>query len=128
MLQESVYWTDVNNNALWRKKKEDSDKPERLRSFKERPTGLVIHNSGFRVASECDDLQQQLIDSEPKEYFAKVTGEVADFTQCLNGGERVNGTCKCPRGFAGSNCETSLCYNLCFRGNCHYSTLGKAKN
>lgn len=122
-----MYWTDLNNNALWRKKKEASDKPEMLRSFKERPTGVVIHNPGFRFASECETLQPQLIDLEPKEFFDRVVEEdyeANDFDDCLNGGQKVNGTCKCPRGFTGANCETSLCYNLCFRGNCHYSALG----
>lgn len=122
--QESVYWTDVNNNALWKKKKRENESPEKLRDFKENPMGLVTKHLNIQNISDCsvflDTLENYNGSSTEHIHSANDEREPAE---CLNGGEIVGGVCKCRRGFSGARCETS-CYNFCLHGTCHISSLG----
>lgn len=124
---EAVYWTDINNNALWRKKKRIEEHPEKLRHFKENPFGLVS-NKLVKNITECTlffDVKEHY-NGPAKEYF-KIEMDYDDKDEvihCLNGGEIEEDGCKCKRGFTGDQCEISLCNNYCLRGNCHISSIG----
>ncbi|KAF7274916.1 hypothetical protein GWI33_012422 [Rhynchophorus ferrugineus] len=127
--ETSIYWTDLNNNALWRYFKTDKGAaPEKIREFKERPFGLVAKNIQIRNYPDCKELEVAI------EKYGEVVEEIEMFkdgivdssenAECLNGGQRVRDTCKCRRGFTGRFCEIENCHNFCVHGTCHLSMQG----
>lgn len=124
--KESIYWTDVIGNGLWRISKNAEDGPEKLLEFEEKPMGLVVKNSEWLGTPDCNTLLQKLVNrtEDSDEYFDVALPEVPEEIQCLNNGIATENGCKCRRGFIGKNCESSLCYNYCLHGDCHFSSLG----
>lgn len=46
---------------------------------------------------------------------------------CLNNGSLLpNGRCDCMKGYSGSRCEVSLCYNYCVDGTCTVDAFGSS--
>lgn len=123
--KEYVYWTDMNNNALLRKKKNSSESPETLHSFNERPMGVIARNSDLFVVPDCDKIMKKLVNySLVENDEVEMSTETQNAPQCLNNGIVTEQGCKCSRGFTGNNCEISLCYNYCLHGDCHFSSTG----
>lgn len=123
--KESIYWTDLINNALWRKRKSVKESPEKLRIFDKIPMGLVTKHLSIRNISECSIYINALENSNGSstEYFEIATDETRE-VECFNRGEATLAGCKCNRGYIGKQCETSLCFNYCVNGNCHVSSTG----
>lgn len=123
--KESIFWTDVNNNALWRKEKSGGI-PEKVKTFNEKPMGLFVKNVEISTIPDCQNLAEAIknYNESTTEYFTLEVEESTEINQCLNNGELTSQGCKCRRGFTGEYCETSLCYNFCMRGNCYLTTLG----
>lgn len=125
----AIFWTDMNNNALWRMAKPTGNEqatPQILKRFSDKPRGLVSRGMEFQISEECKGTLQQIkadLNESSTEYFDVVT-EKEVFVECLNFGEPVVGGCKCRRGYSGNRCETSLCHNYCLHGSCDFSSSG----
>lgn len=125
--KESIFWTDMNGNALWRKNKRDiAEAPEILRYFKETPRGVVARNLPITKEPDCKELAEAIKNYQgaTTEYFAQEFEETTEITQCLNGGAVTDRGCKCRRGYVGQFCEISICYNYCVHGNCDLTKSG----
>ncbi|XP_030765539.1 protein cueball [Sitophilus oryzae] len=127
--ETSIYWTDINNNALWRYYKSDrGSPPQKIREFKERPLGLVAKNVQIRNYPDCKELEvaiEKYGDREESfDSYKEAAIDSTEVTECLNGGEQINNYCKCRRGYTGRNCEIDNCHNFCIHGTCHLSTQG----
>ncbi|XP_022920314.1 protein cueball [Onthophagus taurus] len=128
--EESVYWTDVNNNALWKIRKDNEEHPNKVRGFKEKPFGLIAKHLGFMGAPDCSKIEEAINEynqstQEIIKFINEEEQETLLQTVCLNNGELTekNG-CSCPKGFKGPNCEISLCYNYCVHGTCDLTLHG----
>ena len=122
-----IYWTDVNNNALWVLKKDQIERPTKIREFKEKPMGVVTKHLGFSGTVDCANIMEAI--TNYNESSTETFEEVVDVEEsvpslCLNRGKEVESGCECPRGFTGQQCEISLCYNYCVEGACVPSGLG----
>lgn len=130
--EEAIYWTDTNNNGLYKflKGQDPETVPEILVKFPEMPMGLVSNNHIIKEMPDCEYLEAAI--KEYKEEEKKEEAEQFEFpeqdpvvTDCLNGGELLDNRCNCPRGFTGVRCELSVCKNLCLNGDCYMSSIGK---
>ncbi|KAH0815849.1 hypothetical protein GEV33_006942 [Tenebrio molitor] len=126
---DAVYWTDINNNVLWKISKDDTDSvPTRLRHFKEKPMGIIAKNVQITSFPDCEELSKAVssYNRSVSEVFKQETdAEDTEEMICLNGGHMTDyNFCHCPRGFAGKFCEISLCHNYCVHGKCYSSSLG----
>lgn len=123
---DAIYWTDTNNNALWKMSKYgDNSVPKRVRDFSERPMGLIAKNIQITTLPHCHNLYQaeKKFNKSVVEVFKQTDDE--DVQVCLNGGEMMAGNqCKCRRGYMGGSCEISLCHNYCVHGDCYLSARG----
>lgn len=126
----AVYWTDVTNNALWKKHKNIDHEPLKLRHFKENPMGIVTKHLVQNI-SDCAAFFDALVhyNGSVKEYFevAYDNESSSEVLECLNGGEFINDGCLCKRGFTGEKCEMQLCHNYCLHGSCYLSSMGAPK-
>lgn len=120
-----IYWTDTNNNALWRKPKHDiGSAPEMIKAFKEKPMGLIAKNVELASAPDCANLAEAIKNyTESTTEFFLEEEETTKPLQCLYG-EWMESGCKCRRGYSGAYCETAICHNFCMFGNCHLTSLG----
>uniref|UniRef100_A0A6P7FUE3 Protein cueball n=1 Tax=Diabrotica virgifera virgifera TaxID=50390 RepID=A0A6P7FUE3_DIAVI len=126
--EEAVYWTDTNNNALYKLLKTETDPsttPDKIATFHDTPMGLVANF----VMNDCKGLpdaikeyqQHQMQSNQSKEY-----DDTEEVFQCFNSGVLKNNTCHCKRGFRGKLCEISVCSNdYCLNGDCYLSSSGK---
>ncbi|XP_018326293.1 protein cueball [Agrilus planipennis] len=119
-----VYWTDVINNELNRKSKHDDSPPECIHKFDAIPQGVVVHDTGFVQREECKDVYNAIenFKGTTTEFFL-ANEEKNESNECLKRGEFIDGGCQCHRGYTGTNCEISLCYNFCVHGECHFTSL-----
>lgn len=130
---EFIYWTDVNNNALWKRKKNYASKESgifKLKHFEERPQGIIAKHLGFAGTPDCENILQLIneYNDSTTEYFQQIPDELEDTKlTCLNEGEQIGNVCVCPRGYAGPFCEISLCHNLCVHGTCGFTAHGYPK-
>lgn len=120
--KESVYWTDLNNKALWKKRKNADETPEKIRGFPEKPMGLVVKNLGVLGVADCFDLISAMNETSGENIDDLITTTEKPIIQCLNDGNRTSTGCKCRRGYTGSSCEISVCYNYCVHGSCYYES------
>lgn len=129
---EAIYWTDTNNNGLYKimKGQDPEAVPEILAKFIKMPMGLVSNHHIIKEKPDCENLETAI--KEYKEEEKKQLSEPFEIPDqdpivkdCLNGGELVGASCNCPRGFTGKRCEVSLCQNLCLNGDCYMSSIGK---
>ncbi|KAB0796179.1 hypothetical protein PPYR_10240 [Photinus pyralis] len=126
----AVYWTDVNNRALWKKHKNIDHEPLKLRHFKESPMGVVTKHI-IKNISDCQAFFDAVehYNGSVKEYFevAYDNDSSSEVLECLNGGELIDDSCLCKRGFTGERCEMQLCHNYCLHGSCYLSSMGAPK-
>lgn len=125
---DKVYWTDNNNNALYRNYRSKRTKPEKIMEFHGKPMGLEANNFRIKDLSECKYIETG--DKSNKEFGLKdepiaFATEEREIKKCLNDGELVDDKCLCKRGFTGPYCETFMCHNFCVEGECHMTFLGK---
>ncbi|CAG9770679.1 unnamed protein product [Ceutorhynchus assimilis] len=125
--ESSIYWTDINNNALWRYFKSDKgdSEPVKIREFPERPMGIIAKNIQIKNYPDCKELESvyENYKGDQKEvYQPETSGE--NIIECLNGGQLAGNFCKCKRGYTGRFCETQNCHNFCIHGSCHLSSKG----
>lgn len=130
--EEAIYWTDTNNNGLFKvlKGQPPETVPHKLAMFTRMPMGLVANNNIIKEMPDCQSLENAI--KEYKEEEEKDKAEDYGFPEdeviikdCLNGGDLVGNYCSCPRGFTGKRCEVSVCQNLCLNGDCYMSSIGK---
>ncbi|CAG9830420.1 unnamed protein product, partial [Diabrotica balteata] len=125
--EEAVYWTDTNNNALYKLLKTETDPstaPEKIAHFADTPMGLVANffmNDCKGLPEAIKEYQQHQMQSNQSKEF-----DTEEVFQCFNGGILKNNTCDCKRGFRGKFCEISVCSNdYCLNGDCYLSSSGK---
>ncbi|KRT84802.1 hypothetical protein AMK59_2409, partial [Oryctes borbonicus] len=132
---EFIYWTDVNNNALWKRKKSYVSKESgifKLKHFEERPQGIIAKHLGFAGTPDCENvthLMNEYNQSTTEFYLQFPTEEVTDQPKmsCLNNGKETKDGCLCARGYMGPSCEIPLCYNFCIHGKCGFTAQGYPK-
>ncbi|XP_044754635.1 protein cueball [Coccinella septempunctata] len=124
---EFLYFTDLRRNALWKFDLKAKTQPKRIRSFDEKPMGLIAKKKQIRTLPDCQLLEQvyENYTSPVVENFEvyKEDETVKKEMQCING-TMENGVCKCSRGYSGVFCELSLCHNYCLVGSCHLTSQG----
>lgn len=132
---KAIYWTDVNDNALWKISKTDSySNPQNIRHFVEKPLGIVAKNIQIKEFADCENLKKAIISYSHNKTIQEVYQHLTDSIQeqkqdqdviCFNGGIKgKENYCQCPRGYAGKSCELNLCHNYCVHGDCYTSSLG----
>lgn len=126
---EAIYWTDLNNNILWMMSKHDKEAvPKEIRHFKGKPMGIITKNVQIKTLPDCDVLSKAVASYNKSvvEVFKEESDvELENEETCFNGGYLTDSNvCHCLRGFAGKNCEISLCHNYCVHGECYSSSLG----
>ncbi|KAJ8924992.1 hypothetical protein NQ315_001157 [Exocentrus adspersus] len=119
-----IYFTDTNNNALYRIHKSKKSEPEKIIVFDKRPMGLVINNIRIEDISDCKAFEAAADKATMSRNEAPSVKE-EEPKECSNAGTLVDNTCVCKRGFNGTRCETPLCHNFCMNGDCRVSYLGK---
>ncbi|XP_018570175.1 protein cueball [Anoplophora glabripennis] len=125
---DTIYWTDINNNGVYRISISKKSEPEKIIEFDGRPMGLVTNNFRINDLSECKYIEAGIktVKEGEREETAEVSQtEEPETKSCLNDGELVDNKCLCKRGFNGTYCETSICHNFCVNGACRISYLGK---
>lgn len=124
--EEAIFWTDLNNYALWSiKKGETGLKPEIVRRFNEKPMGMITKNYDYLNVPACRIVQSAIEDYHGVSAEMIVPANNSDY--CLNYGENTPYGCKCSRGFTGPRCDINLCHNLCVHGQCYQSSQGYPK-
>lgn len=126
--EEAIYFTDINNNALWKIRKDARQRsvPEKIKEFAEQPMGVVAKNMELPKLEDCkifEETVKKFNESSWEEVLGDKTDEPAlemeEISGCLNYGRLVDGkSCKCVRGFSGRFCEIDLCHNYCLHGVC----------
>ncbi|KAJ8970446.1 hypothetical protein NQ317_000660 [Molorchus minor] len=85
-----IYWTDINNNALYKLFRSKKMEPEKLITFTKRPMGLVTNNIKIQDYPDCKSLEVAI--EKYKEYRKETSTESApikeeiQILECLNGG------------------------------------------
>lgn len=130
---QAVYWTDVNNNALWKLPKSQTySAPEQIRHFVEKPLGIIAKNIQVVEFDDCKNLKKATLSYNHNKTIQEDYTRLPDANRqqeeeitCFNGGIKgKENYCQCPRGYAGKACELNLCYNYCVHGDCYTSALG----
>ncbi|GJQ68099.1 cue [Trypoxylus dichotomus] len=132
---EFIYWTDVNNKALWKRKKSYVSKEDEiliLKYFEEKPQGIIAKHLGFAGTPDCDNiihLMNEYNQSTTEFYQQYPTEPITEQPKpsCLNNGKQTESGCVCPRGYVGPSCEIPLCYNYCLHGDCGFTVRGYPK-
>ncbi|KAI4470371.1 vitellogenin receptor-like protein-related-related [Holotrichia oblita] len=132
---EFIYWTDINNNALWKRKKNHSGSKASGRSplkhFEERPQGLIAKHLGFAGTPDCENVMNltREYSESTTEFYEQFVEEVTEKMeiQCLNNGKLTGNACLCPTGYVGPFCEIPLCHNFCMHGKCGFTANGYPK-
>lgn len=137
--EKDVYWTDVQQNAIWQLPKNansTTDEPRKVLNFTASPKGIVTRNNLLSSQMENPDCKPILdvIKLALMKPSTKVPTTDA-FTQiipkhfCLNDGilNPKTDLCICPQEFKGAHCEIPLCHNYCLGGTCHISSTGYAQ-
>lgn len=125
---DKVYWTDSNNNALYRSYRSKRTEPEKLIEFDGKPMGLVANNFHIKDLSECKYIETDVQNHKEFEVHKTHTSlalELPEVKKCQNDGELIDNKCLCKRGFIGAYCEIPVCHNFCVNGECRISFLGK---
>lgn len=144
--KDSIYWTDWIYKSIWQLPldKTNFTEPFAFKSFSDKsPMGIVSRVNILEQIEgipECKILQETILNrttsSDEDQDFGIVSNIQTSLTAakfCLNGGslrqskEDVfsgNRMCNCPRGFAGTRCETTLCHNYCIFGSCLLTSEG----
>lgn len=132
---EFIYWTDINNNALWKRKKNHGGSKASgrfpLKHFEERPQGLIAKHLGFAGTPDCENIMNLTREynestTEFYEHFVEPVTEQMEF-HCFNNGKATGNGCLCPKGYVGPFCEIPLCHNYCMHGQCGFTANGYPK-
>ncbi|KAG5889516.1 hypothetical protein JTB14_009003 [Gonioctena quinquepunctata] len=127
--EEAIYFTDTNNNALYRflKTQGPDEDPTKLKTFSQKPMGLVANNNIILKQGDCKSLDaaiKEYKEPTPKNDISEKETDV--IKECLNWGNLLGNYCVCKRGFTGDRCENSICNSyFCLQGNCYLSSVGK---
>lgn len=135
---KNIYWTDVQDSAVWRIRKQatEDDIPVKVQNFTETnvPKGIIVRNhfmSTQAANKECKAVIDLLKSSgyattpkalvHPMDVMGKWQNE-----QCLNDGvlNSKTNSCDCQLGYKGDRCQIPSCYNYCVEGTCQISSTG----
>lgn len=141
--ESDVFWTDVQQNAIWRisKNVSEGEEPQKVQNFTAAPKGIVARNhllSSQEENPECkwvlNTIKTFLMTPKPttdaiKAPTTDVVVQMIPKHFCLNGGELnpMTDRCICSHEFKGAHCEIPICNNYCFEGACHISSTGYAQ-
>lgn len=129
--ESNIYWTDMQENAVWKIAKNASidDSPLRIQNFtiQNIPKGIINRNhfaASQLGANECNSVFELIKSTTltPAPSSSPQTPTV----QCLNGGHFDDQTksCHCQLGYKGSVCEVPVCNNYCVEGTCEIASNG----
>lgn len=132
---EFIYWTDVNNNALWKRRKDYTSAESgfhEMRKFDEKPQGIIAKHLGFAGTPDCESILELMSEyNESTTEYYQVYHEEEEIEEkkivCLNNGQQIGSECRCPRSYTGPYCEIPLCFNLCIHGRCAFTAQGYPK-
>lgn len=137
----SVYWTDLQQDAVWSISKDaiDDDEPIRVQNFTNHPKGIVIRNHFLSTQTkniECKtvlNLIKTAILTPSPSNLSMTSPRTTDTTTiaipnqlCLNNGyvNPKTNQCICQHEYQGIHCEIPICHNYCIEGTCHISSTG----
>lgn len=141
--ESGVFWTDVQQNAIWRisKNTSDGEQPQKVQSFTAAPKAIVVRNHLLSSQTEnpdckpvLDAIKMTLLAPKPSTDSSKspttdAMTQVIPKYFCLNDGVLNPKTdrCICPQEFKGDHCEIPICHNYCIEGTCYISSTGYAQ-
>lgn len=133
----NVYWTDIQQEAVWQieKNASDTNEPKKVQDFKDSPKGIAIRNhlmSSQEKNPECknvlDLIKHTILTSTPTNNLSTTSPQSTEIpkVQCLNNGyvNPKSHSCICPHEYQGFHCEIPICYNYCIQGTCLISSTG----
>lgn len=140
--REHVYWTDLQQQAVWRTSKNSTefDEPEKVLNFTAMaPKGIVVRSHFLSTQTEnlecyavLNHIRSALLApnaANALETHPTPAPSVAPTHFCLNDGylNPKSNLCICPKEYKGAHCEVLICHNYCIEGQCHISTTGYAQ-
>lgn len=141
--ESNVFWTDVQQNAIWRisKNASNGEEPLKVQNFTAAPKGIIVRNhllSSQEENPECKPvlnvIKMALMTPKPSTDATKspttdVMVQMIPKHFCLNDGilNPKTDLCICPHEFKGAHCEIPICHNYCIEGTCHISSTGYAQ-
>lgn len=141
--QENVYWTDLQQLAVWRMSKNstETNEPDKVMNFTATPPkGIVARNHFLSTQTnnpECYAVLNQIrsvllapINTNlTKDQPAPNALPATPAPFCLNEGylNPKSNLCICPTELTGAHCEVPICHNYCVEGTCHISSTGYAQ-
>ncbi|XP_030565416.1 protein cueball isoform X1 [Drosophila novamexicana] len=149
--EDTIYWTDKADKAVWSYPKpaynkpatnssEMQPQPTKLASWKEDVYGIVARTGFYQhlqkdahCASVVRKVKQRLdnkLNNRTHERSAvEERMDALEREHCLNGASYMSrgNFCICPVGYKGARCEISECHNFCVHGTCEISDMGYPK-
>lgn len=131
--ESNIYWTDTQQNAVWRIAKNCSiqDLPLRIQNFTENIPKGIINRIHFLASKESGQDCKAVFELIKSTTFTSTSGTPIGHSgstceipvcnnYCIEGTCEIasngNPLCKCREGFTGDRCETNLCTNHCLHG------------
>lgn len=139
--RENVFWTDLQQMAVWfvPKNSSDLDEPQKMLNFTSSPPRGIVVRSHFlstqtknpECATVLNRINSVLLAPVNLTGNKPVTPAKLDTPSnfCLNNGQLNPKTnlCICTQEYKGSHCEIPICHNYCIEGTCHITSTGYAQ-
>ncbi|XP_006613033.1 protein cueball [Apis dorsata] len=138
---DSIYWNDITERAIWRMPKDGKNESSmiKFRSYHEShpgiaPSGILTRDNVGKIDCKKRSKISTTITIPLRESSNNLTTSTEEMNEittetikyCLNNGlmNEKEGTCQCKSGFTGAHCETDFCHNYCLQGSCSINING----
>ncbi|KAG6801453.1 protein cueball [Apis mellifera caucasica] len=138
---DSIYWNDITERAIWRMPKDGKNESSmiKFRSYHEShpgiaPSGILTRDNVGKIDCKKRSKISTTKTIPPRESSNNLTTSTEEMNEmttetikyCLNNGlmNEKEGTCQCKPGFTGTHCETDFCHNYCLQGSCSINING----